>query len=91
MATVKMQKISIIGCDYQRDNIIDTLMEVSAVQINPQIQKLADEEYNGLLMADRNSKELSGIEQEISKVSAAMIFWTDMTKKEALFETECGD
>jgi hypothetical protein len=40
----------------------------------------ADEEYNGLLMADRTLKSFQN-RAGISKVSVLLIFWTDMTKK----------
>lgn len=58
MAIVKMKKVTVIAMSQDKNAMLDDLMWLSAVDVNPLSEKLSDEEWSSLVSCD-NMTELS--------------------------------
>ena len=88
MAIVKMSKISLIGMSSSRQEIVNELMELSAVDINTQEQKLVDEQWAAMVEKDSNESETMLYEGELSKAAGALLTLSKYDKsKKPLFRT----
>ena len=65
---VKMNKITLLGMDYQREALTKTLMELGAVEIS---EVIADD-YSELVENPKVQEELSRIETELAEVDSSL-------------------
>ncbi len=72
MAIVKMNKVSIIGLQHEKDNIIESLMNIGVVEISSLDQKALDIEWSDIVKRDGNESGVLSLEAEIVKVRTAM-------------------
>lgn len=72
MAIVKMNKISAIGLDAVKDELISELMDLSVVQINSQDSKLTDPDWISYIERDGNESEVLLLEAKISKINTVI-------------------
>lgn len=87
MAIVKMDKISLIGLQKDRNKIIDSLMEFGAVEISDIDADAYEAKWSGLIVKDGDEDRVSQLEAEIARVRSAIDYLAGYsTKKKGLFE-----
>lgn len=69
MAIVKMNKISILGMDSIKLELVDELMEMGVVELNSLDEKQADEEWKDFIERDGNENEIVNLESTLTKIS----------------------
>ena len=89
MAIVKMNKISLIGLENEKDAIVESLMKMGVVEINNIDQNLNDDEWAQLVTKDGDEAEVLHIDGEIVKVASALEHLSKYdTRKKGLFESK---
>ncbi len=89
MAIVKMNKISIIGLQNEKDNIIESLMNMGVVEISSLNQKVIETEWLDVVQRDGNEEQVLSLETDISKLKIAIDNIARYKKvKKGLFETK---
>jgi len=87
MSIVKMNKISVIGLDYEKEQIIDSLMKMGVVEIIDIGQNNMSEELERLVIPDGDEDAVATFENEISRIKTAIDYLSKYnTKKKKLFE-----
>ncbi|WP_094549090.1 V-type ATP synthase subunit I [Petroclostridium xylanilyticum] len=87
MAIVKMDKISLIGLETDKEQIIESLMKMGIVEITNIEQKGSEEEWVQFVAKDGDEGEVSRIEADISRVRSALDYLVRYdTRKKGLFE-----
>lgn len=72
MAIVEMNKLSVIGLNDRKDEIIKNIMDLGVVEITNQENKLADKKWGSLVKKDGNDVAASEMDLKISEVSSAI-------------------
>ena len=72
MSIVKMNKISIIGLESDRENILKRLMEMGAVEIENIDEKVKDEQWENLLENHDKDSEIPALESNINLFNSAI-------------------
>lgn len=86
MAIVDMNKISIIGLQAQKSQILKLLMKKGFVQIDDSSFLLEDEEFGNVLQKDGKESEVIALEQEIFQVGQAIeIINKNVKRKKTMF------
>ena len=88
MAIVNMNKISIIGLDSIKTELIKRTMDLGAVEISSQDLKLTDPEWNAYVKKDGNENEVFNLDVKISQVTEVLNTLESYdTSKRPLFNT----
>ena len=87
MAIVRMKKITILGLEGNKDQIVDSLMKMGVVEVvNIQPDSL-DEKQARLLTKDGDETGVSELEAQIARVKSSIDYVTKYdTRKKGLFE-----
>ena len=72
MAIVNMNKISIIGLNSIKTELIKEIMDLGAVEISSQDSKLTDPEWISYVKKDGNENEVLDLDAKISKVNEVL-------------------
>lgn len=72
MAIVKLNKLSIIGLDENKTEILDALMKMGVVEITSQEEKLTDEEWKEFVTRDGDDAAVYAADVKIAEVSSAI-------------------
>jgi len=83
MAIVELSKLSVIGMNDSKNQILSEIMELGVVEICNSDDKLTDEEWSQLVTRDGDEKSLSRLEIKLSETSQALevLEKYDKTKK----------
>jgi V/A-type H+-transporting ATPase subunit I len=85
MAIVKMNKITLVGLEGCKEQVIDTLMKMGTVEIAD--VKASEEELEKLVFKDGDEASVARLEDEISRVKSAIDYLSKYdTRKKRLFE-----
>ena len=72
MAIIKMQKVAVIGLEKVKSDLIAQLMELEAVQLIDQTDKLADEFWAENVVQDGGLEEAAYLEARIVRSTQAL-------------------
>lgn len=88
MAIVKMKKLSVIGLETEKAGLLNRLMDLGAVELNDQSEKLLDSEWSSIVTKDGDEDQVSELDGRLAKVETALeaIARYDTAKK-PLFRT----
>ncbi|NLY43772.1 MAG: V-type ATP synthase subunit I [Clostridiaceae bacterium] len=87
MAIVKMNRISIVGLEVDKDSIIESLMKLGVVEITHVDYEESEEGWSQLIVQDGSGAEVTRIENEIAKVESCIEYLSKYDKrKKGLFE-----
>ena len=88
MAIVKMSKLSVIGMNAEKQDLIKSLMDLGVVEVSSNADKLLSEEWSGLVEKDGDEEGVAAQDKEINKaVSALDILSKFVGIKQPLFTT----
>ncbi len=86
MAIVKMNKLSLIGLETDKEKLLDSLMNMGVVDISENAEKLSSDEWKGLVIQDGNSEEVALLDDRISNVKWSISYLSKYNvKKKGLF------
>ena len=89
MAIVKMNKLSLIGLEADKERIIESLMKIGVVEIIDSTQKASLEEWKDLVISDGNSEEVAKLDESINKVKSCIDYLSKYDKrKKSLFPSK---
>lgn len=87
MAIVKMNKVSLIGLEAEKDQIIEKLMKLGVVEITNLEHITAGQEWAELVEKDGDEAEVANLDADIARVEAAIGYLSLYdTRKKGLFE-----
>lgn len=87
MAIVKMHKVSIMGLEQDKTEILEALMNIGVVDISDISDMALFEEWSDLVYSDHNDEEILELESDIEKVKSALEYLSLYDKrKKSLFE-----
>ena len=88
MAIVKMDKLSIIGLESDKDKLLRDLMDQGTVELIDQSDRLQQEDWAAIVQKDGEEDRVSRVESQLSEVQTALdaIERYDTSKK-PLFNT----
>ena len=72
MSIVKMQKVSVIGIDDCRENLIKQLMDLEVIELTEQSANLSDEYWAKNVRVGDEQEEAAVYEAKISKAGQAL-------------------
>ena len=72
MAIVKMNKLSVIGMNAEKQDLIKTLMDLGIIEITNGADKLQDEEWMGLVSKDGDDENVAQSDKELLQVVNAL-------------------
>lgn len=72
MAIVKMNKLSVIGMNSEKDALIKALMDLGVVEISSSTNKLQDENWAELVEKDGDEENVSLYDKELGRVENAL-------------------
>lgn len=72
MAIVKMNKLSVIGMNSEKEDLIKALMDLGVVEISSSANKLQDENWVGLVERDGDEENASLYDKELGRVDNAL-------------------
>jgi len=89
MAVVKMNKISLIGLETDKDRILENLMKIGMVEIEDLSENMSEDEWNSLVNNDGDNEAIQEFESKIEKIST-IIEYLDRydTRKKGLFSSK---
>lgn len=86
MAIVKMNKLSLIGLETDKETLLDSLMNMGVVDISENSEKLSSDEWKDLVVQDGNSEEVALLDDKINKVKWSISYLSKYNvKKKGLF------
>ena len=85
MAIVKMNKLSLIGLESDKDKILDTLMNMGVVEITESSERLSSEEWKDLVIQDGDSEKVALLDDKINKVKWAIDYLSKFSSKKKGF------
>jgi len=86
MAIVRMKKVTVVAMSEDKAAILDDLMWLSAVDVNPLSDKLSDDEWSSLGYCDNYSEDVDAVTDKISLIEQAMKIYRKYSKeKRSLF------
>lgn len=87
MAIVKMNKITLIGLEKHKEQIVEALMKLGVVEISAIKPKAPDEEWSRMVVHDGNEAAVSEVETGLVKVKSAVDYIAKYEgRKKGLFE-----
>lgn len=72
MAIVKLSKLSVIGLNETKADVLGSLMKLGVVEINSQENKLADEQWSSLVQKDGDEDAVYSTDVKIAEASSAL-------------------
>ncbi|MFZ5985676.1 MAG: V-type ATP synthase subunit I [Bacillota bacterium] len=81
MAIVKMNKLSLIGLETDKERILESLMKMGVVEIIDSSEKISSEEWTDLVVADGDSEGVSHFDENITRVKAALEYLSKFDKR----------
>ena len=88
MSIVKMQKISVIGLDERKRELLDRLIDLEAVELTDQTYKLSDELWKDNVSPDTVQEKVAYFEGKVTRAQQAMDVIEEYGKlKKPLFKT----
>ena len=89
MAIIKMHKITIIGMEKEKPEIIDNLMDIGVLDISDISEKVQVEEWAGLVENDGNEEEILQLGADIEKIKTSLEYLKQYDKrKKPLFSSK---
>ena len=86
MAIVKMKKVTVVAMAEDKSAMLDDLMWLSAVDVNPLSDKLSDEEWASIGNCDNVSEDVDAVNEKISLLEQALkIYRLYSREKRSLF------
>jgi len=88
MAIVKMDKLSLIGLESDKEKLLDTLMNIGVVEITEGSEKLSSDEWNDLVIQDGDSEKVAQLDDKINKIKWTIDYLSKFSsKKKGLFSS----
>lgn len=81
MAIVKMNKISLIGLESEKERILENLMKLGVVEITDAKEKISSDEWKELVNIDGDSESVSRLDAQIDRVSAVIDYLDKFDKR----------
>ena len=72
MAIVKLSKLSVIGLNETKADVLGSLMKLGVVEINSQENKLADEDWSSLVQKDGDEDAVYSTDVKIAEASSTL-------------------
>ena len=72
MAIVKMDKLSIIGLESDKDKLLRDLMDQGTVELIDQSDRLQQEDWAAIVQKDGEEDRVSRVESQLSEVQTAL-------------------
>lgn len=86
MPIVKMNKLSLIGLETDKEKILDIFMNMGVVEISESFDKLSSDEWKDIAVQDGNSEEVAIFDDVINRVKWAIDYLSKYaSKKKGLF------
>lgn len=88
MATVKMNKLSVIGMNEEKSALLKELMDLGAVEVSEPLDKLQDEEWQKLVVKDGDEATVAEYDKKIADTDSALsLIARYSSSKKPMFET----
>ncbi|OPZ94433.1 MAG: V-type ATP synthase subunit I [Firmicutes bacterium ADurb.Bin419] len=89
MAIVKMNKLSLIGLETDKEKILDALMNMGVVEISESSEKLTCDDWKDLVVQDGNSEKVALLDDKINRVKWTVDYLSKFSsKKKGLFSSK---
>jgi V/A-type H+-transporting ATPase subunit I len=89
MAVVKMNKISLIGLETDKERILENLMKIGMVEIEDLSENMSEDEWNSLVNNDGDNEAIQEFESKIERVSSIIGYLDEYdTRKKGLFSSK---
>lgn len=89
MAIVKMNKISLIGLELDKERILGNLMKLGVVEVTDSDEKMSSDEWKELVSIDGDSESVSQLDTQIDRVFAIISYLDKFDKrKKPLFSSK---
>lgn len=86
MAIVKMNKLSVIGMNDERQGVLRDLMDLGVVEVSGVADKLQSEDWKDLVVKDGDEEHVSEYDRQLSQIQSALGIITQYGKiKKPLF------
>jgi len=85
MAIVKMNKLSLIGLESDKEKILNTLMNMGVVEINESSEKLSLDGWKDLVVQDGDSEKVAILDDKINKVKWVIDYLSKFSSKKKGF------
>ncbi len=72
MSIVKMNKLSVIGLESEKEAVMKSLQQMGVVELNDQTEKLQDPEWTALIRRDGDEDQVSRLESELAEVQTVL-------------------
>ena len=72
MAIVKMNKLSVIGMNAEKQDLIKSLMDLGVVEVSSTAERLQDEEWAQLVEKDGDEENVAAQDKELTKADNAL-------------------
>jgi len=84
MAIVKMNKISLIGLESEKERILENLMKLGVVEITDAKEKISSDEWKELVNIDGDSESVSRLMLRLTEYRPLLTIWTNLTSAKNL-------
>lgn len=81
MAIIKMNKISLLGLEQEKEPILEALMKIGAVEVSSTKVDEFNEDIDDFITQDGQEEEVQSIEEEIEKVKSAIEYFVPYDKR----------
>lgn len=89
MAIVRMNKISLLGLEADKEQIMEALMKMGVVEIVNMEHRVSEDEWSQLVSKDGNEAAVSHLESDVAKVKSAIESLSRYdTRKKGLFASK---
>lgn len=72
MAIVKMNKLSVIGMNEEKQDLLRDLMDLGVVEVSGVTDKLQDEEWKDLVVKDGDEEHVSEYDRQLTQIQSAL-------------------
>ncbi|WP_243467188.1 hypothetical protein [Acetivibrio straminisolvens] len=84
MAIVKMNKISLIGLESEKERILENLMKLGVVEITDSKEKMASDDWKELVDVDGDNERVSSSILRLTECRPLLTIWTNSTNAKSL-------
>lgn len=81
MAIVKMNKISLIGLETDKERILENLMKIGVVEVTDSSEKMSSDDWKELVSGDGDNEGISELDGQIEKISTVIEYLAKFDKR----------
>lgn len=81
MAIVKMDKLTLIGLEADKERILESLMKMGVVEVIDSSEKISSDEWKDLVVCDGEFEEVSEFDEKVSRIKSAIDYLAKYDKR----------